>query len=416
MSASAGRFRIPSGAALAQVVTTLNRFFDSLTGGDGGSGATGPTGPTGPAGSNGTNGSTGATGPAGPTGATGATGSTGGTGTTGATGVGASSGLSTALGSATGSGKVYFCTDLPALYLDDPTAGTWLQFSSEYLPAPAAASSYTVVGTLNLQQFGKTIRAAVPSNANGIGSVALIPASLPATGAWSVSLVVSWSALTTGSFPVVGVVVANGTTGGTSNGWAMIALMEGATTGLVCEALEFTLAGALVGSQLNAAAVQSPIVGGTGRMHFRLINDGAFLHFQVGADGYHWADWYSLATPASLSQYGFVMQNPFTSSNSWSQAFVQSQVLNTSVTQFTVTAATHATPSVITIGTHSVVPGDIVAIQGTVGTTGLNTNGGGVGSTAAGAIVTAVTATTITTTNGNTGTYSSGGKVTILNR
>jgi hypothetical protein len=37
---------------------------------------------------------------------------------------------------ATGSGVLYFCTDLAALYFDNPATNSWQQFATESMPAP----------------------------------------------------------------------------------------------------------------------------------------------------------------------------------------------------------------------------------------------------------------------------------------
>lgn len=402
----------------------------SVTGPTGPTGAQGVTGPTGP---NGAVGATGPTGPQGSVGATGATGSQGVTGPTGPTGPAGSTGSGGAVNisgpagsrpAASGSGKIYFSTDVPVAYLDDPDAGAWLQFASEYLPKGAAASSYTLIATSNgcgggstigLTQFGDSIRALSTSSGSCTQPALIASGALGGSSAWAVNLVATWMPQQlSGQSPMLGIVVATGTTSGTSTGtfYGIQGYTNDNTVQLVAN--NGTTLGSNNGTQLFTS-IPGNFWYGTGRVHFRLLADGTELHYQISSDGINWLDVYSAATPSSLTDYGFFMGAISSGgTTNYGQSIIHSNNISTP-TQYSVTAATNATPSVITIGTHTIVPGDLVAIHGTVGNTGINTTAGA-GTLGGALIVTAVGSTTITTTAGGNGAWVSGGTVTLLSR
>ena len=391
----------------------------SSTGATGPVGSTGPTGPTGSAST--VTGPTGATGigPTGPTGPTGAAGAASTvTGPTGPTGTGgASTGLASARPAATGSGKTYWCTDIPVAYVDDPTAVAWKQFATEYMPAGVTAGSYTTVGSINLVQYADAVRATTYSNSTN-SAVALASQSLGQTASWAVTLVATHNFLQyVSAGPCVGICVATGVASGSSVARALYPYINQGGVGV--EASGFTLGSNRTTLYSPATSFSAnttefgPYLGGTGRIHLRLLNDGSVLHYQFSTDGFHWMDFFSESTATSYSYYGFTLGTT-NSGSSYAQALIYENTTSTP-TQYTVTGATNASPSVITIGTHSLQPGDVVSVHGSVGNTGINTASGN-GSLGGGNLVTAVGATTITTTANGNGAWSSGGVVTLLSR
>lgn len=321
------------------------------------------------------------------------------------------SGLSTSRPAATGSSTLYFCTDIPIVYYDNPLTTSWQQFASEYLPAGASASSYTIVGSISLIQLGSTVRAATLSNSS-LSAVCLIPSTLSQTASWGVTLVFNLNFdQFVASGPILGVIVTNGTSSGTSVARALYPYQN--SNGMGIEAAQFTLGASR--TTLYSPGTQQTIAWiNTGRVHLRLLADGSNLHYQVSSDGFHWVDHFTEATATNYTNYGFVLGTTFTGNSSWAQALIYENNLFTP-TQYSITGATNASPSVITIGTHSIYPGDVVAIHGSLGNTSINT-GTGNGSLAGGVIVTATTSTTITTTANGNGTWTSGGVVTLLSR
>jgi hypothetical protein len=320
---------------------------------------------------------------------------------------------------AVGAGYTYYCSDMPVAYFDDPGTVAWKQLLVEYAPAPATAGSYTVVpsASISLTNFADAIRALQSAANSGNNNAALIASgSLGATAAWTVTLVASVNPVVA-TFPDFGVCVSNGTTSGTSVAYAMS--LAGGSSGtpfdsvIYMHAVEVTLGTTTRNTNNNE---QSPVNAWTNtqRQHLRLLNDGTALHFQWSNDGFNWQDWYSQASVSGLTNYGFYFGGG-TGSNNYNQANIYSNSLTTP-TQFTVTAATNASPSVMTIGTHSILPGDLVAIHGALGNTGINTTSTG-NANAASAIVTAVTGTTVTTTLNGNGTYTaSSATLTLLSR
>lgn len=86
----------------------------------------------------------------------------------------ASSGLASSRPAATGSGKMYFATDVGVVYLDDPLAEVWLQFLSGYVPAGPAASAFTNAGSISTSQYGDVVRATYLQQATGQFAASLL--------------------------------------------------------------------------------------------------------------------------------------------------------------------------------------------------------------------------------------------------
>lgn len=327
----------------------------------------------------------------------------------------ASVGLSSARPAASGSGRLYACTDIPVAYIDDPTAGSWQQVHLPPLTAPLAASNYATVGNITLNQYADTIAATLFANGNSVGNVALTPGSLGSSAAWVVELAATVSAPYNTTYPVIGVCVANGITSGTSNAWGISYWSSSGAWGLQQEQIGVGNLARITDNN-QVASMSQFLWGGDGLIRLRLLADGTNLHYQVSNDGYWWWDWYTAATPSSLTYYGFYLGNDSNSSAGFSRSLVfknQSRPL----TQISVTGATNANPIVITTnGAHGLLDGDSVAIHGVGGNTNANTSTGS-GWTAGSAFVHVTGANTfqLVGISGNAG-YTSGGTVTLVSR
>lgn len=350
----------------------------------------------------------GSAGPAGPAGATGPTGPSG-------AGAGASVGLASARPTATGSGRMFFASDIGVCYVDDPTAVAWVQYVITPAPAPPSLASYTLVGKLGAAQYADCIRASVYDQSANIASCALAAGSLGSSSTWVVTLAASFLAPAT-SYPGLGLCVANGTTSGTSDLWAVGVYVNGSSS-LTMRAQEAIVGGAIVGSTLSdLTVVPAAQIGNGNCMHFRLLADGVNLHFQYG-DGVSFFDLYTMATPSGLTDYGFVIgQGP--STNARCMATVFSNTLGAlTIPQSTVSNVAAGTPGVVTTSAaHGLVSGDWVAIHGVGGSSGANT-GTGTNWASGAASVHVTSATTFELTGLTvTGTYTSGGVVTLISR
>jgi hypothetical protein len=332
-------------------------------------------------------------------------------------GGGASSGLSANRPAASGSGKLYACTDIPVFYVDDPTTGKWQQFATEYLPAPPTASDYTVVGDLSLTQYADVVRAVQTNDANGIMSVALVPGSLAATSTWVVTFCATFYADFGQTYPAIGPCVANGTTSGTSQDWALCTYWDpyNGVHGLN----DVIGTGTRENVYQEEASFSPPFFTGTGRFHARLLNDGGVLHMQLSPDGFQWLDWVSITSPTGLTQYGFCIGTDSGGDSPFVQATILENELTTlTLPQLTITACTgDSVPVVATVA--SVVGlqvGDYVAVHGMTGNTAANTGMGGYGSGTIQirALDTGTNEITLNAT-GN-GAWTGGGTITLLSR
>ena len=332
-------------------------------------------------------------------------------------GSGATTGLAANRPSPTGSGKLYFCTDIPVAYFDNPNTSLWQQFFAEYMPAPPAASNFTITpaNSLSITNYADALRVLNATN-NSNTNCALIPASgqLNPTAAWTVTLVATFLPITNSDYPDFGVGVSNGTTSGTSTIYGLSVATNGYSPYIHQEV--YTIGGGRSQNNNEQSPASPWFSFGNGRIHLRILNDTYAMRYQVSNDGFNWLDWYSTSSVSGLTDYGIWMAAAGGSVN-YSQVLVYSLALGTP-TQYNVTGATNASPSVITIGTHSILPGDLVSVTGSNGNTGINTSQYGTGNgVQSAAVVASVTSTTITLNgyNGN-GTWTSGGVVTLLSR
>lgn len=330
-------------------------------------------------------------------------------------------GLSTARPQPTASGRVYYCTDMPVQYIDDPSGSGWMMFvNGTYCPAPASASSYTGVGTISLTNYADVIRSSIYANPNDTVYAALIAGSLTSTATWVVNLVASFTAQQGLQYPEFGVLVTNGTTSGTSVGYSCFLADTGAVLGQC--AGTFTIGGGRISLYTGTVNQITQMIGGNGLVHLRLLNDGTNLHYQVSNDGFHWVDIWLDAAHSGLTNYGFWHGSEASASGGYSQALVYANYLTTiTVPQATITAATNASPIVITTSSnHNFLSADLISINGVGGNTNANSGSGvagGPGINQSSWTIQVLSPTTFSLI-GSTGnsSYTSGGTATLVGR
>jgi hypothetical protein len=327
---------------------------------------------------------------------------------------GASVGLAANRPVATGSGKVYYCTDAPLLYVDDPTAVAWIQFVSTPAAAPVSASSYGEFGNLAIYQLGDSIRATTYSSVNSISSAALTPGSLPQASPWTVDLCASFNAPAATLYPQLAVVLSAGAVNGTSVTQQFQIYQNGGTS-YSAQYTTATLGGARIGSTAINGILPTQTSGNQARIRF--LNDGTNLHMQFSNEGFYWWDTDTIASVASLDHYGFGLGGDFSGDPSLTQAIIFKNSLGSvTVPQSTVTNATNASPIVMTTSApHQLLTGDWVAVHGVVGNTNANTTTGGFGNSMTAVLVTDSTHFQLVGRSGS-GAYVSGGTVTLLSR
>ena len=335
----------------------------------------------------------------------------------------ASSGLSSARPVATGSGKLYLCTDVPVMYFDSPSAVAWQQFLVPPVPAAAAAGSYTTTGNISLSSYADVLRATVFSEANSIGSCALIAnGGLGSAQAWTVELAASVQfANVVFQYPEIGIAVANGTTSGVSNAWGLAAVILNTTSTAISLHQEQIGVGALSRIAVNnefTGFITDFLTNAGGILRFRLIADGTNLHYQYSPDGFHWVDWWTAATPALLTHFGFWLGNDFSSgANNWVQALIyKNNVGAPTVAQSSVQNAVGSPITITTTAPHGLSDGDRVAIHGVLGNTNAN-SGTGQGYNGGSFLIHVTGASTFVLQGINTNApYISGGTVTLISR
>jgi hypothetical protein len=316
-----------------------------------------------------------------------------------------------------------------------------MQFTAEYAPAGPPASDYTVVGPLALYQYADAIRAVVTNTQAGGGTsgsaVALtqqnlgsggFPTDLDATTIWAIELGATFTATTSANFPEIGVVVMNGTTAGVSTGWAISFITT--TTNMILNVSELTADGDRVSNPYSTATAGNFFGTTTGRLHLRLVNDGAVLHYQQSADGDNWNDAFAQVSPTGMTWYGFNMATEVGGNSQYGQAFVSSNSVSIPNTYVATNVTGDAVPVQISFATPSLptltpVVGDVVAVQNVTGNTNANSANSGSFVGGSGWMVSAVSSaagtTTISITDGHTAIignnpWTGGGNVTLLSR
>jgi hypothetical protein len=336
---------------------------------------------------------------------------------------GASIGLSSARPSATGSGKVYYCTDIPVNYVDTGI-GTWAQFVlSQYTPTPPAVGAYTLAGNIALYNYADVIRAVATRGVDDT-ACALIAGSLPQGSPWIVNLVATVNALIGQTYPGISCIVTNGTTVGTSVGYGALMFVGNGFFGSAMTS--FTVGGQRLSAPAANVNIAQNLMGGTALIHSRILNDGNLLHFQFSSDGFHWNDIYSQASVAGLNHFGFYVAEDY---GGGASGYDQALIFRNDLTALTEPQAAIATmtgnavqPIVCGVASHSFVNGDLISISGSTGNTNANVTVGGPTSTPYGWIVSDATPTSFTlrgpigTDPTGNGAYTGGAVATLIGR
>lgn len=328
-------------------------------------------------------------------------------------------GLSTARPPPTASGRVYYCTDMPVQYVDDPSGNGWLMFvDGTYCPKPASASSYTTVGSIALNNYADVLRTAIYTNSTSAANCALLSGTLTSTVPWIINLVSTYNSIVNTEFPEMGVIVTNGTTSGVSTGYGLYVVTNVGPNTFVTINSQFTVGGTrTISPQLIS---NQGLLAGNGLIHIRLLNDTINLHYQMSSDGFHWSDVFCQTTPSGLTNYGhYVGCDVGTGSDAYGQILVYRNDL-IAPSQFAITGATTASPIVITAVNHNFQSGDTVSIQNVGGLSGANsgTTTTGIGSSSSYAWMIQVLSSSTFSLIGSSGssTYTSGGTATLVGR
>lgn len=325
-------------------------------------------------------------------------------------------GLASARPSATGSGNRYQCTDVPVQYTDT-AAGVWSGVLSSYIAPPPTAASYTAVASIALYQQADVVRAVGTLRAaTGVG---LIAGSLGQTSQWMVTLHAVPLQNAGQTFPEIACVVSNGTTSGASVSYNIGLYQD---PGIGVHVTRDVIGTTTRQQNYNEISNSNAFNGTTGGIRFRILNDGATMHFQYSQDGNLWQTMWGIDSPAGLTDYGFWLGNENNSAgDGWSQALILQQSLSATLTAsvLTVTAATgNGVPLVVTVAsTSGYFVGDQCSVKGMAGNTAGN-SGSNTGPTGAVArVITAITPTTITFGEvTGTGAWTSGGTIVLVSR
>ena len=147
-----------------------------------------------------------------PSGAAGAPGSN-------ATAGGNLSGPSTAIPAATGTGRIYLCDDIPASFLDDPTTSAWKTYTGGSMPgSPVPSTGWTAIGAASVTPRGSSVMVAGGYTNKQNCILRAIPSGVNISGGPWIAEAVYDPRFTSHQYPSMGLILANGTTSGTSVG------------------------------------------------------------------------------------------------------------------------------------------------------------------------------------------------------
>ncbi len=328
--------------------------------------------------------------------------------------VGALTGLAANRPTATGSGRLYFCDDVPVVYVDDQTTVAWKQYGvMGYLPAPGSIAGWTVVGNgLSLVQKGDSILGLCTAAQN---SAALKPIPVGFLNQpWAVDLFGFLMQQMGSQYPEFGVCVSNGTTSGTSTMYVMSRYASSNGWFAGADTVGSVQAGKVV---YNSSDGNTDMYAGSFGVNVRIVSDNTELYFQVSGDGEFWRTWGATALPAGLTNYGFTI---FTDTSTGLSGALVEKIRIQSPTSVNVSnVVTNGTIATITTASaHNLTPGEQITIRGLTGT-GTAPNGiWGVsgGGTASSGLFTVTAANTFTVPFVSSFTYTSGGVVTNLSQ
>lgn len=324
--------------------------------------------------------------------------------------------------SATGSGKIYFCTDIPVIYVDDPTTVAWLQFGSAgYMPAPGAIGGWTVcapAGALGAGNIGDSILATTQGGVTMNALLAPIPALSPLlAGSFSVDAVHNHLSASGKNGTEVGAAVANGTTVGTSTIYLAARYVDEGNSQEGFVADDYTLGT----STRSVLRFTDSTVGGSSRLYTRTLSDGTSLFFQYSTDGVDWITIYGGALPAGITQYGLAVGN--NANNTTCVGALWQGIRVQAPKQVAISGGSTVNPTTVSITTssaHGLLTGHCITIRGVTWSGGTAPNGfydwdgDTFGGAAKSVIVTSPT--TFTVPFATAGTWASGGVVTSLTK
>jgi len=323
----------------------------------------------------------------------------------------ASTGLASARPAAAGSGALYFCTDVPIVYVDDPTTATWQGFDHNGYNVgggPGPVVNWTVVGSVGLMSTGDAILSTAAVNNLSNQVLQPIPAGVTGAGPWKVTFTGEMSFTRGATFPEVGVCVSNGTTSGTS-------------IALFCGAYQFSSNNMVPGAWQETLHTQTrpAIYFGdntftqmTGPWYFRILNDGTNYLYQYSQHhGAFWRTFFNNTVAGvglTITDFGWTVG--CVNGSGYASALVTGCSMQT-LSQTAISNVTEAA-SLYTITTstaHGLNTGDSVTITSVTGT---GTNPNGVYENT----VIVTNPTTFTLPAGGAFTYTSGGNVTLTSR
>ena len=333
-----------------------------------------------------------------------------------------STGPSTSLPTATGSGNTYYCDDIPIVYVDDPTSVAWKGYqNSGYVNSGALSTSgWTTVGAMSLVQKGSSLLC-FSGTVNKTNSILKpIPSGITGSGPWVVESIFEASITPSTNWPASGLVVSNGTTAGTSIElfWGIYNYYGTASWGAWTEYLNSQSRPSSYYGNNNGSGVLASNT--TQPYYTRLLCDGTNVFYQTSfTHGIFWLtvlnNTYATSFTGPVTNYGFEVG--CVNGNGRIPTIIHGLKMS-SVTQIAISNIAYATGTItITTSTaHGLYSGDDISITGVVISSGANPNGIYIQTNNTAFLVTVTGTTTFTMQYSNVMAYSSGGQITLLSR
>jgi hypothetical protein len=326
-------------------------------------------------------------------------------------------GLSIARPSATGSGKLYVCTDVPLVYVDDPTTEAWQQFTVADTgkgTAPGAIAGWTAIGCNLVQKADSILALQSPAGQHAAILKPFSGSGFSGSGSWIVTAALVpylWPVVTsTGQVVQIGVCVSNGTTSGTSVMYGFGLYWNPDSNAGSILITNVTLGGGSGG--WSAASTLVSLVPFNGVHHLRLLSDGTTVLYQVSNDGGFWRTLTAVAISGdiTISDWGAAIDSGGTSAPNagWPGAMAVEKLFIAATTTYAVTggSGTTTTTTLFMASTTGIVAGMLVTVRGMTASSGTPTNGGEF-------IVESVSAFNITYASSGIWVWGSGGTVTL---
>jgi hypothetical protein len=287
----------------------------------------------------------------------------------------------------------------PSIYVGTPVTA---------IPAPPLASAFTVVGQMGLVQSGSNILATSANAGATNEALTPLPAGVSSGGPWVATIVANVQIDTASNYPGFGIIVSNGVVSGTS-----LSLLCGFYMGPTLKVPSLSANTELLHSQGTGAGYFADNTSNAGwsPYYLRILCDGVSFLFQCSkTNGYNWRTFASVAISTAalgtINHYGFMLGCNNGVGNGAAVVYGLNMV---SISQLTVTGVTSvggALASVTTSTPHDMATGASVTIEGVV-VSGSNYNG------IYESTVIVTGANTFTVPSVSTGTYVSGGLVTV---